>query len=135
MKCHCFNTSNRFLIGDNAWLLVSYFQGNIANVISTIQANKITEDGSQAAQGLVVRWEDVFNWSNFLKHIDFIPVKFFLILKQRRKKFYSPTLWQNHFVLSFSILMLCLTSLTIALSILYLWTVVQVAPRNQYTAI
>lgn len=31
------------------------FQGNIANVISTIQANKITEDGSQAAQGLVVR--------------------------------------------------------------------------------
>ncbi|KAL2325673.1 hypothetical protein Fmac_024731 [Flemingia macrophylla] len=31
------------------------WRGNIANVISTIQANKITEDGSQAAQGLVVR--------------------------------------------------------------------------------
>ncbi|KHN28743.1 Eukaryotic translation initiation factor 3 subunit M [Glycine soja] len=31
------------------------WRGNIVNVISTIQANKITEDGSQAAQGLVVR--------------------------------------------------------------------------------
>ncbi|ESW23336.1 hypothetical protein PHAVU_004G038200 [Phaseolus vulgaris] len=31
------------------------WRGNIANVISTIQANKITEDGSQTAQGLVVR--------------------------------------------------------------------------------
>ncbi|KAI9120767.1 hypothetical protein K1719_007800 [Acacia pycnantha] len=29
------------------------WRGNIANVISTIQANKITEDGPQAAQGLV----------------------------------------------------------------------------------
>ncbi|KAK7316284.1 hypothetical protein VNO77_35209 [Canavalia gladiata] len=31
------------------------WRGNISNVISTIQTNKITEDGSQAAQGLVVR--------------------------------------------------------------------------------
>ncbi|OIV90210.1 hypothetical protein TanjilG_01406 [Lupinus angustifolius] len=31
------------------------WRGNIANVISTIEANKISEDGSQAAQGLVVR--------------------------------------------------------------------------------
>nr|AFK47569.1 unknown [Lotus japonicus] len=31
------------------------WRGNISNVISTIQANKVTEDGSQAAQGLVVR--------------------------------------------------------------------------------
>ncbi|XP_054803214.1 uncharacterized protein LOC129306567 [Prosopis cineraria] len=31
------------------------WRGNISNVISTIQANKITEDGSQAAQGVVVR--------------------------------------------------------------------------------
>ncbi|XP_061366513.1 uncharacterized protein LOC133309728 [Gastrolobium bilobum] len=31
------------------------WRGNIANVISTIQANKIAEDGSQAAQNLVVR--------------------------------------------------------------------------------
>ncbi|KAE9590317.1 hypothetical protein Lal_00027979 [Lupinus albus] len=31
------------------------WRGNIGNVMSTIQANKITEDGSQAAQGLVVR--------------------------------------------------------------------------------
>ncbi|KAI4352443.1 hypothetical protein L6164_006693 [Bauhinia variegata] len=31
------------------------WRGNIASVISTIQANKITEDGSQAAQGLAVR--------------------------------------------------------------------------------
>ncbi|KAF7822400.1 eukaryotic translation initiation factor 3 subunit M-like [Senna tora] len=31
------------------------WRGNVANVISTIQANKITEDASQAAQGLVVR--------------------------------------------------------------------------------
>ncbi|XP_014514754.1 eukaryotic translation initiation factor 3 subunit M isoform X1 [Vigna radiata var. radiata] len=31
------------------------WRGNVANVISTIQANKITEDGAQAAQGLVAR--------------------------------------------------------------------------------
>ncbi|XP_027938300.1 eukaryotic translation initiation factor 3 subunit M-like isoform X2 [Vigna unguiculata] len=31
------------------------WRGNVANVISTIQANKITEDGPQAAQGLVAR--------------------------------------------------------------------------------
>lgn len=31
------------------------WRGNIANVISTIQANKITEDGSQAMQGLKIR--------------------------------------------------------------------------------
>nr|AFK45099.1 unknown [Lotus japonicus] len=31
------------------------WRGNISNVISTIQANKVTEDGSQAVQGLVVR--------------------------------------------------------------------------------
>ncbi|XP_041002691.1 eukaryotic translation initiation factor 3 subunit M-like [Juglans microcarpa x Juglans regia] len=31
------------------------WRGNIANVISTIQANRITEDGSQAMQGLMIR--------------------------------------------------------------------------------
>ncbi|KAF8408227.1 hypothetical protein HHK36_007372 [Tetracentron sinense] len=31
------------------------WKGNIANVISTIQANKVTEDGSQATQGLPIR--------------------------------------------------------------------------------
>ncbi|KAK6928084.1 eIF3 subunit M, C-terminal helix domain [Dillenia turbinata] len=31
------------------------WRGNIANVISTIQANKIVEDGSQAVQGLTIR--------------------------------------------------------------------------------
>ncbi|XP_044468782.1 eukaryotic translation initiation factor 3 subunit M-like [Mangifera indica] len=31
------------------------WRGNIANVISTIQANKITEDGSQGVQGLMIR--------------------------------------------------------------------------------
>jgi translation initiation factor 3 subunit M len=30
-------------------------QGNIANAISTIQANKVTEDGSQGMQGLMIR--------------------------------------------------------------------------------
>lgn len=34
-----------------SWLVL---QGNIANVISTIQANKITEDGSQAMQSLMI---------------------------------------------------------------------------------
>lgn len=29
-------------------------QGNIANVLSTIQANKISEDGVQATQGLAI---------------------------------------------------------------------------------
>ncbi|KAL0461569.1 UNVERIFIED_CONTAM: Eukaryotic translation initiation factor 3 subunit M [Sesamum latifolium] len=31
------------------------WRGNIANVISTIQANKITEDGTQAVQGVTIR--------------------------------------------------------------------------------
>ncbi|XP_015868423.1 uncharacterized protein LOC107405844 [Ziziphus jujuba] len=31
------------------------WRGNIANVISTIQANRITDDGSQAIQGLTIR--------------------------------------------------------------------------------
>ncbi|KAE8021425.1 hypothetical protein FH972_007317 [Carpinus fangiana] len=31
------------------------WRGNIANVISTIQANRVTEDGSQAMQGLMIR--------------------------------------------------------------------------------
>ncbi|PON73645.1 Proteasome component (PCI) domain containing protein [Trema orientale] len=31
------------------------WRGNVASVISTIQANRITEDGSQAAQGLMIR--------------------------------------------------------------------------------
>ncbi|QHN83124.1 Eukaryotic translation initiation factor 3 subunit M [Arachis hypogaea] len=31
------------------------WRDNISNVINTIQANKVTEDGSQAVQGLVVR--------------------------------------------------------------------------------
>ncbi|KAB5561013.1 hypothetical protein DKX38_005970 [Salix brachista] len=34
---------------------IHVFQDNIANVINTIQANKITEDGSQAVQGLMIR--------------------------------------------------------------------------------
>lgn len=33
----------------------TFLQGNIANVITTIQANKLTEDGTQAMQGLAIR--------------------------------------------------------------------------------
>jgi len=36
-------------------LKLHVFQDNIANVINTIQANKITEDSSQAVQGLMIR--------------------------------------------------------------------------------
>lgn len=32
-----------------------FFQGNIANVITTIQANKFTEEGTQSMQGLMIR--------------------------------------------------------------------------------
>lgn len=34
---------------------VACFQGNIESVINTIQANKITEDSSQAVQGMMIR--------------------------------------------------------------------------------
>ncbi|KAI4346694.1 hypothetical protein L6164_007567 [Bauhinia variegata] len=47
------------LFGQQQWQALrtklATWRGNIAHVISTIQANKITEDGSQAAQGLPVR--------------------------------------------------------------------------------
>ncbi|OVA00821.1 Proteasome component (PCI) domain [Macleaya cordata] len=47
------------LFGPHQWQTLrsklSMWRGNIANVISTIQANKITEDGSQAMQGLAIR--------------------------------------------------------------------------------
>lgn len=33
-----------------------FIQGNIANAISTIQANKATEEGIAAAQGVRARW-------------------------------------------------------------------------------
>lgn len=36
--------------------IVYSLQGNIAGVISTVQANKITEDSTQAVQGLAIRW-------------------------------------------------------------------------------
>jgi len=39
----------------NAVLTKYLLQGNIANLISTIQANKVVEDGSQAMQGLMIR--------------------------------------------------------------------------------
>lgn len=55
----------------SVWLLVSHLQGNIANVISTVQANKVTEDGSQAAQGLVARWGRFC-----LKYLDLIKFEF-----------------------------------------------------------
>ena len=40
--------------------LYNLLQGNIANVMSTIQANKIVEDGTQAVQGLTIRWDGLF---------------------------------------------------------------------------
>ncbi|XP_021905443.1 eukaryotic translation initiation factor 3 subunit M-like [Carica papaya] len=45
--------------GQKQWLALrgklATWRGNIANVISTIQANKITEDSAQAVQGLMIR--------------------------------------------------------------------------------
>ncbi|KAK4271912.1 hypothetical protein QN277_020535 [Acacia crassicarpa] len=45
------------VFGEHQWQTLrtklGTWRGNIANVISTIKANKITEDGSQASQGLV----------------------------------------------------------------------------------
>lgn len=57
LRLSCSVTINVFtwIVSELSFLLCSFFQGNIANVISTIQANKITEDGSQAVQGLVIR--------------------------------------------------------------------------------
>ncbi|KAJ7971090.1 Eukaryotic translation initiation factor 3 subunit M [Quillaja saponaria] len=47
------------LFGQHQWqtlkATLSAFRANVANVISTIQANKITEDGSQGVQGLMTR--------------------------------------------------------------------------------
>lgn len=46
---------NVVIIFHSSLLMKFYLQGNIANVISTIQANRITEDSSQAIQGLTIR--------------------------------------------------------------------------------
>ncbi|KAK3212415.1 hypothetical protein Dsin_017121 [Dipteronia sinensis] len=47
------------VFGQQQWLTLrtklATWKGNIANVISTIQANKTTEEGSQPAQGLMIR--------------------------------------------------------------------------------
>ncbi|KAL4652830.1 uncharacterized protein LOC142621832 [Castanea sativa] len=47
------------VFGQHQWQTLktklSTWRGNIASVISTIQANRITEDGSQAMQGLMIR--------------------------------------------------------------------------------
>ncbi|GMP30756.1 hypothetical protein CsSME_00005277 [Camellia sinensis var. sinensis] len=47
------------MFGEHQWQILrtklATWRGNIANVISTIQANKITEDGTQAMQGLTIR--------------------------------------------------------------------------------
>uniref|UniRef100_A0A5B7BWY1 Eukaryotic translation initiation factor 3 subunit M n=1 Tax=Davidia involucrata TaxID=16924 RepID=A0A5B7BWY1_DAVIN len=47
------------LFGQHQWQTLraklATWRGNIANVISTIQANKVTEDGTQAMQGLMIR--------------------------------------------------------------------------------
>ncbi|VVA32520.1 PREDICTED: eukaryotic translation initiation [Prunus dulcis] len=47
------------VFGQQQWLTLrsklATWRGNVANVISTIRANRITEDGSQAVQGLVIR--------------------------------------------------------------------------------
>nr|GMD09473.1 eukaryotic translation initiation factor 3 subunit M-like [Ipomoea batatas] len=49
------NTPINFVMFSNAVLTKYLLQGNIANLISTIQANKVVEDGSQAMQGLMIR--------------------------------------------------------------------------------
>ncbi|CAH9090901.1 unnamed protein product [Cuscuta europaea] len=47
------------VFGPNQWkslqTKLEMWKGNIANLISTIQANKIVDDGSQAMQGLMIR--------------------------------------------------------------------------------
>ncbi|KAM0955350.1 hypothetical protein ACFX13_024124 [Malus domestica] len=47
------------VFGEEQWLTLrtklATWRGNIANVISTIQANRMVDDGSQAVQGLVLR--------------------------------------------------------------------------------
>ncbi|KAI9153147.1 hypothetical protein LWI28_006718 [Acer negundo] len=47
------------VFGQQQWLTLrtklATWKGNIANVISTIQANKTTEEGTQPAQGLMIR--------------------------------------------------------------------------------
>ncbi|KAL7221446.1 hypothetical protein ACSBR1_023412 [Camellia fascicularis] len=47
------------MFGEHQWQTLrtklATWRGNIVNVISTIQANKITEDGTQAMQGLTIR--------------------------------------------------------------------------------
>ncbi|CAL5372316.1 unnamed protein product [Camellia sinensis] len=47
------------MFGEHQWQTLrtklATWRGNIANVISTIQANKMTEDGTQAMQGLTIR--------------------------------------------------------------------------------
>ncbi|KAM1824549.1 hypothetical protein ACFX13_024122 [Malus domestica] len=47
------------VFGEDHWLTLrtklATWRGNIANVISTIRANRIADDGSQAVQGLVIR--------------------------------------------------------------------------------
>jgi hypothetical protein len=36
--------------------LKTVIQGNIASAINTIQANKVTDEGTQGMQGLMIRW-------------------------------------------------------------------------------
>ncbi|KAK0573591.1 hypothetical protein LWI29_010349 [Acer saccharum] len=47
------------VFGQQQWLTLTSklatLKGNIANVINTIQANKTTEEGTQPAQGLMIR--------------------------------------------------------------------------------
>ncbi|KAL6961155.1 hypothetical protein U1Q18_038918 [Sarracenia purpurea var. burkii] len=47
------------IFGQDQWQTLraklAAWRGNIANVISTIQTNKVTEDGAQAVQGLIAR--------------------------------------------------------------------------------
>ncbi|BBH00201.1 hypothetical protein Prudu_010127 [Prunus dulcis] len=47
------------VFGQQQWLTLrsklATWRGNVANVISTIRANRIAEDGSQAVQGIVIR--------------------------------------------------------------------------------
>lgn len=53
------NRCSKRVFGLHEWELLrsklAAWRGNIANIISTIQANKIVEDGTQAVQGLAIR--------------------------------------------------------------------------------
>ncbi|KAH6803046.1 Proteasome component domain protein [Perilla frutescens var. frutescens] len=53
------NRCSKRVFGHNEWQSLrsklATWRGNIANIINTIQANKIVEDGTQAVQGLTIR--------------------------------------------------------------------------------